>query len=202
MSRDIKWYIGYLTKRSFDPSNRKSWNILKTSEIPTPKSYLFLFLVSSAWNDDLSVNFMNLSSIEQFDVTFDVSVSSLHPKMASFRLDTIINPAIILTFVLRFEIVRKKWFLNFFVSYLNKNVGFCAAVYKRHYDNVINSFNITDLSLMTEIYTKPVMYSYFEFHPYSKIIKLKYWLICNLQYSFIWSQVVSSFVKCGPDHLH
>lgn len=92
--------------------------------------------------------------------------------------------------------------LIFFVSYLNKNVGFCAAVYKRHYDNVINSFNITDLSLMTEIYTKPVMYSYFEFHPYSKIIKLKYWLICNLQYSFIWSQVVSSFVKCGPDHLH
>lgn len=114
-----------MTQSSFDPSNRRCWNILKTGGILTPKSYMFLSLVSSAWNDDLRVNIMNLSSIEPFlsnVKSFHLSVSSLHPRVASFRLDTIINAPIILTCC--FEIWKCHDFLIFYVSYLNKNVGF------------------------------------------------------------------------------
>lgn len=98
--------------------------------------------------------------------------------------------------------LKMSWFLNFLRQLLKQKCRFLAVVYKRTYDNVIYILHITELSLMTEIYTKPVMYSFFEFYPYSKNIKLKYWWKCDLQYSFIWSQVVSSFVKCDPDHLH
>lgn len=51
---------------------------------------------------------------------------------------------------------KMSWFLNFLRQLLKQKCRFLAVVYKRTYDNVIYILHITELSLMTEIYTKPV----------------------------------------------